>query len=506
MFGTQKYGRFRGQALTLVILLMCYVQAWSQTDLPDIPDLIRVTVDHSDNGVLIQWEPSEDTDIESYWIWRMRPDLSFERVAQFEGHIVEYKHLTPGLKNLTYSVTAVDSAGNESLFGENIHKAVSVAPEFEPCSPANIITWSPYEGWESHISAYKIFGGAQGNPMQLLGFVDLSTLSYSHEGIQTGTLYRYYIETIHTSGLSSHSAIDSVSTLYPEAPEFLTVDYVSVLDQNTVELQFTADVSGPVSNFRVIRRSNPGTPFSEVQAFWDVTQSTHVLQDQLPTATFSYEYRVQSIFQPPSCASPLVLSESNSGNSVLLENSLEGQTVSLSWTPYESYITGLSGYIIQRRSGSGEFFDIQSLGQGTTSWSETIQSVINGFQPGELQYRVLAISNPQAQGISGTSISNICTVSVETTMQVPSAFTPGSNDMNAEFKPLLDFAPKDYLMLILDRGGRKMFETTDPGEGWDGRFQGGEFANEGVYVYYIQYTDYTGLSKSTTGNVTVLYP
>jgi gliding motility-associated-like protein len=91
-------------------------------------------------------------------------------------------------------------------------------------------------------------------------------------------------------------------------------------------------------------------------------------------------------------------------------------------------------------------------------------------------------------------------------MQVPSAFTPGSNDMNAEFKPLLDFAPKEYLMLILDRGGRKMFETTNPGEGWDGRFQGGEFANEGVYVYYIQYTDYTGLSKSSTGNVTVLYP
>ena len=57
-------------------------------------------------------------------------------------------------------------------------------------------------------------------------------------------------------------------------------------------------------------------------------------------------------------------------------------------------------------------------------------------------------------------------------MQVPSAFTPGSNDMNSEFKPLMDFAPREYLMIVVDRGGRKMFETTDTDEGWDGRFQG----------------------------------
>ncbi len=78
--------------------------------------------------------------------------------------------------------------------------------------------------------------------------------------------------------------------------------------------------------------------------------------------------------------------------------------------------------------------------------------------------------------------------------------------MNSEFKPLMDFAPRDYLMIVVDRGGRKMFETTDPGEGWDGSFQGGSFVDEAVYVYYIQYTDYTGLLMTYTGNVSVLYP
>ena len=90
-------------------------------------------------------------------------------------------------------------------------------------------------------------------------------------------------------------------------------------------------------------------------------------------------------------------------------------------------------------------------------------------------------------------------------IQVPSAITPATNDINSVFKPRFDFAPEEYRLIVLDRGGRKMFETTDPGEGWSGRFNG-ENANEGVYVYFIQYTDYSGHFRTRTGNLTLLYP
>jgi gliding motility-associated-like protein len=150
--------------------------------------------------------------------------------------------------------------------------------------------------------------------------------------------------------------------------------------------------------------------------------------------------------------------------------------------------------------------DVETVGPLTTQWQEPIQSLVNGFQAGEVEYRVMALSNPQNGGPEQQSISNITTAVVETHMQVPSAFTPGSNDINAEFKPLMDFAPEEYLMIIVDRGGRKMFETTDPEEGWDGRFRGGSYVDEAVYVYHIQYKDYTGLFRTITGNVTVLYP
>ena len=485
-------------------LLVCMIDTSAQ-DLPDIPDIIRVTVDHSSGGVLIQWEPSMDDDIEFYTLYKQR-DQVFEFVATFEGNTFEYTHMSGGAKNLAYAVTAKDTAGNESLFDQNVHRAVSASTEFDPCVPSNNIVWNAYQGWEGNISGYRIYGGPSEGSIQLLNFVQSSTLSYSNEGINVGSTYHYFIETVHTSGLTSLSAIEEVESLYPEAPEYVTIDYVTVIDRSTAEIQFTADVDGPVNDFRVMKRSNSGTPFTEVQTILDAGQTTQVISDNFPTFTSSYEYRVQSIFQPPSCVDPIVLSESNPGTNILLGYNIDEQTVTLHWNSYKTYINGLSGYTIRRRNGSGEFYDIQTVGPGTSSWSESLQSVINGFQPGELQYKVIAFGNPGGPGNPGFSISNIISVTVESHLQIPNAFTPGSNNMNYEFKPIIDFAPRDYTMIIVDRGGRKLFETTDPGQGWDGRFQSGKFVKEGVYVYYIQYTDYTGISKSFTGNVTVLYP
>jgi gliding motility-associated-like protein len=227
--------------------------------------------------------------------------------------------------------------------------------------------------------------------------------------------------------------------------------------------------------------------------------------DNVSTSGISYKYLIQSIYKPESCTQAIPVSKSNIGTSILLESSGDSQIAMLNWTPYEDYSTGLSGYIVQRRSGGGEFIDLVNLGPENTSWQESIESVINGYQPGEVQYKVLAMSMQVDGEDPGISASNIVSVFVETSMKIPNAFTPGRSS-NYLFKPVIDFAPSKYRMIIYDRGGRKLFETGDPSEGWDGTFNGGDFAMEGVYVYFIQYTDYTGLSSTLSGNVTVIYP
>lgn len=495
----------RGTGMLLALVLLLPQLAGAQQTLPDIPDIIRVSVDHSDDGVWIQWEPSTDTDIMNYHLYK-QVGASFQLLFSFNATTFEYKHMNSGLVDLAYAVVAEDSLGNMSIFSDNVHRAVDVNTEFDLCTLSTFIQWTPYLGWQGEITAYRVYGGLMGGPLEELTFVQESIRTYNHQGVEPDRVYLYYIETTNIHGTRSLSPLDTVYTSYPAAPSFLILDHVSVVDEATVEIQFTADITGPVNSFRLLRRSDPGSAFLEVETLWSILEPTQEYQDEVNTGSESYQYVVESLFRPPDCPTSIQLSQSNFGNNILLTNTLNDQIITLHWSPYESYESGLAGYIIQRRSDTGDFVEVERVGPLITQWQESIQALINGFQAGEVRYRVIALSNPQGGGIEEQSISNVTSADVETRLQLPNAFTPGSNDINAEFKPVMDFAPEEYLMIIVDRGGRKMFETTDPGEGWDGRFQGGSYVDEAVYVYYIQYTDYTGLFRTYTGNVTVLYP
>lgn len=508
MTDLQKYQRYLMPVITLIMLVTLPFRLVAQQDLPGTPDIIRVTIDHSDNGVLVQWEPSTDTTVDLYHIYR-KNERDYTRLFTFSSQTYEYKINTSEHHTLAYTVTAEDTldgiSSRESLLGDNVHRAMTVSVEFDPCTPANLVTWSPYVGWGGKLSGYHVFRNSTEGPEDL-GFVSPGTHSFTDADITIGNVYSYFIKAVNTLDTISLSTIDTIGSFYPAPPDFLEVDYVSVVDRSAVEVQFSADISGTINDFRVMRRSGTGGPYTAVAYVGNLLQPDHMIADQVPTALESYEYMVQSVYQPEGCARSIVISESLPRSSILLQGTLEDQIISLNWTPWQEYMAEISGYIIQRMSESGEFFDVLTVGPGNHSWNEPVQSLINGFQRGELRYRVLSIGISTSTGELVISESNVISLQVETHLRVPSAFTPGSNDMNFEFKPLVDFAPGKYVMVIYDRAGRKLFETTDPGGGWDGRFHGGDFVDEGVYVYYIQYTDYTGIYRAITGNVTVLYP
>ena len=98
---------------------------------------------------------------------------------------------------------------------------------------------------------------------KLLNLFILTPVHYAPKGVSIDTTYTYYVETVNTSGLTSTIRPSIPSHPISRSPGFLTVDYVSVIDRSTVELQFTADIERQVNDFRVMRRSNPGTPFTK---------------------------------------------------------------------------------------------------------------------------------------------------------------------------------------------------------------------------------------------------
>ncbi|MBL4755790.1 MAG: choice-of-anchor L domain-containing protein [Flavobacteriales bacterium] len=95
-------------------------------------------------------------------------------------------------------------------------------------------------------------------------------------------------------------------------------------------------------------------------------------------------------------------------------------------------------------------------------------------------------------------------VDCEYVFHVPNTFTPngdGLNDLfNAKWKGL-----KTYSMVIYNRWGDVLFKTSDPLEGWNGIANDGKkVAEQEVYVYVFETTDFLDLPHFYVGKITIV--
>ncbi|GIV27455.1 MAG: hypothetical protein KatS3mg027_1269 [Bacteroidia bacterium] len=87
---------------------------------------------------------------------------------------------------------------------------------------------------------------------------------------------------------------------------------------------------------------------------------------------------------------------------------------------------------------------------------------------------------------------------------VPNVFSPngdGNNDELCVYGTLC--IVKDYLFVIYDRWGEKVFETTDKKACWDGTYKGKPL-NNATFVYYIKGTKYDDSVIERKGNITLI--
>jgi gliding motility-associated-like protein len=71
-------------------------------------------------------------------------------------------------------------------------------------------------------------------------------------------------------------------------------------------------------------------------------------------------------------------------------------------------------------------------------------------------------------------------------IMVPNGFTPNKDGHNDQFRPLLSRQPEKYQFMIYSRWGRKIFESTEPGKGWNGMMDQLP-AEAGTYVWVCSY-------------------
>jgi len=99
-------------------------------------------------------------------------------------------------------------------------------------------------------------------------------------------------------------------------------------------------------------------------------------------------------------------------------------------------------------------------------------------------------------------------IDVEPVVQffLPNAFTPNADGKNETFKPKgLSEGVRNYSLTVWTRWGEKVFETSDPATGWNGRKDNtGAELPVGVYVCALRYVDARSRPFEEQGFVTLL--
>jgi gliding motility-associated-like protein len=120
-----------------------------------------------------------------------------------------------------------------------------------------------------------------------------------------------------------------------------------------------------------------------------------------------------------------------------------------------------------------------------------------------LQEIVLIVTHPE--GCHDT-ISQIIDVEPKVTYHMPNAFTPNEDTNNDYFRGTgITLGVSDFRMEIWDRWGKKIFETTELEDAWNGRVNNtGKQVQEGVYVCVVTFTGPRGEPFEYKGYATVL--
>ncbi|MCS6978487.1 MAG: choice-of-anchor L domain-containing protein [Flavobacteriales bacterium] len=86
---------------------------------------------------------------------------------------------------------------------------------------------------------------------------------------------------------------------------------------------------------------------------------------------------------------------------------------------------------------------------------------------------------------------------------IPNSFTPDGDNLNEVFK-VHGKNIQTFNMVIFDRWGQKIFESTDPETGWTGRRNNGLPYKQDTYVYKVYILDTFGREYVLRGHVTLL--
>lgn len=476
---------------------------------PDVPVIDVVTVNISTGNVELSWNVNGAGDTGGYIIYLMVGGVATPIDTVYGINNVTYVDLINSAcdasGNNTYVVAAIDTCmTNVSPYGDEA-RTMSLTAVTDICDDKATLAWTPYINMAGGLSSYDIYASENGGAMVLLNSSPPTFTTYEHIGLNNGSIYDYHIEAVSTSGAkTSTSCVATMSANKPNQPKFIYIRAASVFPGNMggIDLTLHTDTSGKVSSYRVERSINNVTWEVVTSLNPDYTNPTLTTNDgTAAVGTTPYYYRTIVI---DSCGND-VLTSAKARSILLKAKASDSLMNNVSWTPYVGFDGGVATYEVYRSvDGTWEPTPIVTLPSSQTYIKDDV--TVYKEQGGLFEYFVVATEGPGVlYSFNDMVRSNSATVVQKPRLYVPTAFNPNSSTTkNQKFTPEGVFiSSSDYLFIVYNRWGEKVFESAIVGDGWDGTANGVD-AQGGVYTYFIRFTSSNGVTFEDRGTVTLI--
>ncbi|MCL2042067.1 MAG: gliding motility-associated C-terminal domain-containing protein [Bacteroidales bacterium] len=475
---------------------------------PVTPSITSIAI--QPNGVTdIEWEKSPSTNVTNYIVYRSKTSIGWEELGRTDSpDILSWSdnQITPEscTETRTYAIAAVDACGETGTNYPDSSKNTLVLypPEYDVCQREIKLTWQQYESMQT--DRYDVYvSDDDGDTFIKYAEVPGDETEYAFTDFQTER-YCFKISAVHERGAgkmpqtitSCHYCVD---IRFLEDPEPAFFRRISVIDKN-IEICFEVDATADALKYQIERSDDGMDGFYNVIATVEPTGAAVICavdnDPALRTQQTSYHYILNTV---DSCGN--VFPAEQTAQSILLTaKEEENHHATLQWNDYDGFRFGLDHYVIHRYV-NGEFDHAFSIITNTNSFTDTDLLLFD--QSLSFAYRVAAVSlfgNYQSQ--SDTSFSNIALLKrLKSDIWFPNAFAPaGSNKI---FRPIyggLGIEVEAYELTIFDRYGAAIYQTTEPGGGWDGKINGA-IAATGGYGYLLKMKTKNGDRIERRGSV-----
>ena len=495
-----------------LLLCLCFnMNIKAQQQLLDRPYIENVSVDYETGKITINWDiPSPQIspdDPEFFVLFWYKEDIIDGNIQKtnypidtvycptpfiYEFYYEDLELLYPDAPDprktsVSFSVGSENKTAELKSLRSYEHYNTQIVSSFDSCKFEITLKWHQYKGWATNqppnqpFKSYSLMsipegGGAAEEIAVLPSQKDTSFIVHN---VTPNTTYTFYVEANRYDGLTATSYKTTKTTRMLSPPSYIDALSTQYNDEGYAEIRFKIDPNTETHLYQFSGTSNPDYAFVALATLNILSSDTVITDTQIREHTYFYKLEAWHI-----CMNNFTVS-SNPATALWLSIEQQGMINSLQWEPFEKWKNTDAVYDIYRKVGDNNPVNIASISD--ESIINLKDNLLDIDIIGEICYWIKA--TPMSPNSSNEfAISNTVCVKPEPNIYIPQAFTPGGNSENSIWKPsFIPVYPEEYLLILYDRTGAKVFETKNPEEGWDGNLLGGKPANEGVYVYFMRY-------------------